>query len=604
MSRHRSKAEQSSLNERLSALNEARELAEGRLPDAALAEVGDVLDRAASRRSLSANHTVVGFFGATGSGKSSLFNAVTGTGAATVAARRPTTAEPLAAVWGSEGSEPLLDWLNVSQRHWMDDDGGPGERGEPGTAGERRAKPAVVQRAPKPARNRRAKPGATGGRPRRPDTNAPGHLILLDLPDFDSTAAEHRQIVEKMAGQVDVLVWVMDPQKYADAAVHYGFLRPLASHGAVTLVVLNQVDRLHGEEVDQVVGSLRGLLAQDGLTGAEVHLVSAVTGTGIDGLRETIQQVTARREAAAQRLAADVERAAGTLSAASADSTAGSTTDSTGPEHPAAGNGTTGTAEAGKRERQQLVDGLAKAARVESVVDAVAGSYRRRARARTGWPVTRWLGRFRPDPLRRLNLGRDDVVPEVNRSSLPEQGAAQRAQADSAVRDYADAVGSGAAEPWRASIRRAAAESREHLPDALDQAVAGTDLRAGKGSWWWPLVGLLQWLGLAAAVVGAGWLGCLAVMGYLQLTVAEPPAVEGFPLPTLLLLGGIVLGILLALIAAVLARLTARRRAKQARRRLLAAVRKVAEVHVMGPVQAEAEALRSFNDALARATAS
>ena len=41
-----------------------------------------------------------------------------------------------------------------------------------------------------------------------------------------------------------MLVWVLDPQKYADAAVHDRYLRPLAGHGEVMLVVLNQVDRL------------------------------------------------------------------------------------------------------------------------------------------------------------------------------------------------------------------------------------------------------------------------------------------------------------------------------------------------------------------------
>ena len=48
---------------------------------------------------------MVGFFGATGSGKSSLFNAVSGEEIATAAVRRPTTSEPLAGIWGAEGSE-------------------------------------------------------------------------------------------------------------------------------------------------------------------------------------------------------------------------------------------------------------------------------------------------------------------------------------------------------------------------------------------------------------------------------------------------------------------------------------------------------------------
>jgi energy-coupling factor transporter ATP-binding protein EcfA2 len=213
VSRHSAAREASRLDSRLQALDDARGLGEGVLPDQALEEVLAVLDRAGSRRSLSADHTVVGFFGATGSGKSSLFNAVSGAEIATAAARRPTTSEPLAGVWGADGSGPLLDWLEVRNRHHA--------AAVDGFADEE-----------------------TG-------------LILLDLPDFDSTREANREVVQRMVGLVDVLVWVLDPQKYADAAVHHGFLAPLASHGAVTLVVLNQVDRLPATDVEPVLESLR-----------------------------------------------------------------------------------------------------------------------------------------------------------------------------------------------------------------------------------------------------------------------------------------------------------------------------------------------------------
>ena len=115
MSRHGAAREISQLDRRLEALDSARELAAGVLPEDALDQVLQVLDRASSRRSLSGEHTVVGFFGATGSGKSSLFNAVSGEEIATAAVRRPTTTEPLAGIWGVNGSDALLDWLEVSQ---------------------------------------------------------------------------------------------------------------------------------------------------------------------------------------------------------------------------------------------------------------------------------------------------------------------------------------------------------------------------------------------------------------------------------------------------------------------------------------------------------
>ena len=78
----------------------------------------------------------------------------------------------------------------------------------------------------------------------------------------------------------------------------------------------------------------------------------------------------------------------------------------------------------------------------------------------------------------------------------------------------------------------------------MDQAIAATDLGAGRGSWWHPVLDVLQWLALLTAVVGAGWLGVLALAGYLQFPLPPAPTVEGFPLPTLLLVGGLALGVI------------------------------------------------------------
>ena len=79
------------LDQRLSALREAVDLGRGRLDEEALQLGEDALARAAGRRALSAEHTVVGFFGATGSGKSSLLNTLLGRQVARAAVQRPTT---------------------------------------------------------------------------------------------------------------------------------------------------------------------------------------------------------------------------------------------------------------------------------------------------------------------------------------------------------------------------------------------------------------------------------------------------------------------------------------------------------------------------------
>jgi GTP-binding protein EngB required for normal cell division len=532
MSRHRVTRGASQLDRRLAALNDARELAEGVLPDAALAEVLHLLERASSRRSLSADHTVVGFFGATGSGKSSLFNAVSGAEIATAAARRPTTSEPLAGVWGADGSEPLLDWLEVRNRHHADPVSGFADEG-------------------------------TG-------------LILLDLPDFDSTRAANREVVERMVGLVDVLVWVLDPQKYADAAVHNDFLKPLAAHGAVTLVVLNQVDRLPERDVEPVRESLKGILARDGLGKVQVLGASALTGKGVDKVRNAIRGVVTQRQALSQRLGADVTRASRQLrDVAGAGEAAGVRPAST----------------------SRLTDELATAANVPLVVDAVAASYRMESARRTGWPATRWLLRFRSDPLRRLNL-RSSSPSRLNRTSLPPAGAPERARTDAAVREFADAASEGAPGPWRAAIRGAAREGREALPDVLDQAIAGTDLMTFRKSWWWGVFDVIQWLALATVVGGLGWLGVLAGLAYFQLPVPEVPRVEGWPLPTLMIAGGVVMGIFLALTGKVIGAGAAGARAAQARQRLRAAVGVAAPGLVVVPVVIEVSRLRSFNAAL------
>ena len=412
-------------------------------------------------------------------------------------------------------------------------------------------------------------------------------LILLDLPDFDSTRAANREIVQRMVGLVDVLVWVLDPQKYADAAVHNDFLAPLSSHGAVTIVVLNQIDRLPEHDVRPVLASLKDILARDGLGNIQVLGASAVLGTGVDKVRAAIRHTAMQRQAMSQRLAADVTDAAARLTEASGMSAGGKT---------AVGGGAASGATAASGAR--LAGELAVAANVPLVVDAVARSYRLEATRRTGWPVTRWLSRFRPDPLRRLNLRREDSKPELNRTSLPPAGAPERARTDAAVREFAEAASAGAPGPWRAAIRGAAREGRDRLPDALDQAIASTDLSAGRKSWWWGVFNTVQWLALVTALAGFAWLGVLAGLGYLQLPVPEVPRVEGWPVPTVMIAGGVLLGVVLAIAARFIVGAAAAARSAVARKRLKTAVAAVAEELVVAPVEREVSRLGKFAAAL------
>ncbi|PQZ92238.1 ABC transporter [Arthrobacter sp. MYb227] len=544
MSRRRSEATISPLEKRLEALKEATELGDGRLSSQASEEAWALLERASTRRTLSSEHTVVGFFGATGSGKSSLFNAVVGENLARTAATRPTTSKPLAAIWNTQGATSLLDWLEVHDRH--------------------------VLTTPL----RLAKKGIFGS-----EKEANG-LILLDLPDFDSTTLENREVAVRLSGQVDVLIWVMDPQKYADAAVHHDFITPLSAHGAVTLVVLNQIDTLREAQREPVLTSLRSILERDGLTDPQLVGVSATTGEGIDDLRGRIAKIVTERGATTRRLAADVVTVAENL-----------------------GQGQTNTAlnMPTQGATNQVTRKLAQAAGIETVVDAVRKTYMLDATKKAGWPLTRWLSKIRPDPLRRLNLKSTDINPQMNRTSLPVAGAAEKAQADSAVREFADQSSTGATDAWKAAIRRSARQDAAALPDKLDQAIANADVGATKGSWWWPIISVIQWVSLVTALTGALWLGALAVVQYLQFSLPPAPQVEGIPVPTLMLVIGILLGIILGILTSFAARAGGAGRARKARKVLLGAVHDVVDASVIQPVSEEVNRHNQFIGALARA---
>jgi hypothetical protein len=354
---------------------------------------------------------------------------------------------------------------------------------------------------------------------------------------------------------------VLDPQKYADAAVHSRYLAPLAGHAGVLVVVLNQVDRLDDASVRACLADLRGLLDREGLAATPVVPTAARTGAGLPELRSELASRVAARRAATDRLAADARAAAGALAAHCA---------------PDAGADRSRDAD----ERDGLTAALADAAGVPAVVGAVERSARRRGTAHTGWPVLRWTSKLRADPLRRLHLGNED-----SRTSLPPAGAVQQAALGAALRRARDAAGQGLPQAWRDELRRTAEVSEDRLADDLDRAVAGTDLGPDRTPLWQRAVGGLQWVLMVVALAGALWLLGLVGLGLLQLDDVVPlPRVEGIPLPTLLLVGGLLAGLLLALVARPLVAMGARRRARQVRRRLLERVGEVADAQVVEPL--------------------
>ncbi len=530
---------------RVTGLETAVTHARGRLDDDLVDAAQEVVERASSRLRLAADHTVIAIAGATGSGKSSTFNALTGIELAAVGVRRPTTSWATACVWGSQGATELLEWLGIPARHQVTRD-------------------SMLDTA-------------------REDRRLDG-TVLLDLPDHDSTEVSHHLEVDRLVKLADLLVWVLDPQKYADAAIHDRYLKPLAGHAEVMMVVLNHIDTVPEDRRDAMLADVRRLLDEDGLAEVPVLAVSAREGIGIDALKTEMTARASSKKATRAKLEADVRGSAEALAAVSG----------------------TGKPSAATKDRAvELEDAFADAAGVPIVVEAVATSTRLRARRATGWPVTAWLARLKPDPLKRLHLdlGKEGrALTRASRTSVPPATQVQRARVDAAVRSVADDVGARLTRPWQDAVRRASVAHLDDISDRLDQTLAGTDLGVARLPWWAGLVRVVQWMLILAATAGAVWLGSLAVLGYLQVRQPSLPSVFGIPVPTLLLIGGVGLGILLALLSRALVSFTARSRARAVDRRLRSGLRSVIADMVTKPIEEELDAYNlvrhGLNDAL------
>ncbi|MFJ2646520.1 GTPase [Streptomyces sp. NPDC087420] len=502
------------LRVRLDALGELVGLSRTRLEGSILAEAGRVLDEASARQRLSSRHTVVAIAGATGSGKSTLFNALAEVPISETGLRRPTTSAPIACTW-SDGAAGLLDRLAIPGRL-----------------------------------RRRPLAGGDG------DEELHG-LVLVDLPDHDSAVTRHRDQVDRVLGLVDAVIWVVDPEKYADAALHERYLRPLAGHAEVTFVVLNQIDRLPGDASHQVLDDLRRLLDEDGMAlgehgepGATVLALSALTGQGVGELRELLGRFVQERNAASRRLSADVDAASVRMrSAYVADG------------HPGLG----------ERSREQFADRLAWAVGAVAAGEAAEREWQRNAGRACGTP---WLRLYRWYE-RKRTPGGEATSSEV----LVEEELTARQRVEQAVRTVAEEASAGLPAPWAHAVREAAVRGAEGLPEALDELAVTVGAPVGRPPRpaWWP-----------AAVLAQASMTLLQIFGALWLTgqivgVLEP----GLLPPVLVMLAGIIGGPFVEWACGAAARGPARRYGQDAERRLREAAAGCGRAKVLDPVSAE-----------------
>ena len=172
-----------------------------------------------------------------------------------------------------------------------------------------------------------------------------------------------------------------------------------------------------------------------------------------------------------------------------------------------------------------------------------------------GWPVTAWFSRLKPDPLKRLHLDLGSAGKELTGASRTSVPAGHR-RAAGARRHR----GARPRRPGRRGDGAAVGHARSARPRSRGCPTSATGstapwppptsapTRSPSGPGW---CGSCSTLLIVAALVGAGWLALLAFGSYARLPEPPTPEVGGFPVPTLLLLGGIGLGLLLALVCRV-----------------------------------------------------
>jgi GTP-binding protein EngB required for normal cell division len=509
-----------------------------------LSEASDLLDRAGQRLMLSSNHTVVSLAGGTGSGKSSLFNQLAGADFSTVGVTRPVTRDAHACVWGVAGSGPLMEWLGVPRRY------------------------------------RYARSSALGY-----GEQSLAGLVLLDLPDHDSVLGHATDLVDNLVGLSDLMIWVLDPQKYADAAVHRRFLVPLAGHSEVIAVVLNQSDLLTASQIEDCVQDLRRLLDSEGLHDAQILVTSAKTGDGIEELRKLLVNTVSARKATVARIAADVDMLVsqfepyGAVEGADSDSP-----DETLP---------TGTT-------RDLVTAFAAAAGVGGIGDALRSARELRALDYVGWPVSWLVERLSSrDPIRKIRLGK--IWADLRGVTAGPAGM-QQAEIDNALTQVADERVPALPKPWSRTVRTAVRSRAEDIPAAVGAEIGAALPADAAVDRWWRTIGVVQGLLLGCVLVGVAWCVALVILGLAG--VGSPGMPKLFTSSWYLLWGaglvvfGLVGGWLTARICTRAVSAAANRETDLLRRDIDERLAGVARELVLAPAELELAELDRFRDEL------
>ena len=462
-------------------------------------EAEAVRTEAGARLGFPADVSVVALVGGTGVGKSSLLNALAGEEVSPASVRRPTTAAPVA--WVPSGAEtdlePLMDWLGVT-----------------------------------PADIRVARPdGAVRGS---------GAVAILDLPDLDSIAPEHRRRVDVALPRVDAVIWVTDPEKYHDAVLHDEMLARWLPRLGRQLVVVNKADRLSAADGERLRRDLERDIERLAPAGGQARggerpsVVLASTrvdgdgpGPGFAAVRDWLVAGAEAKPVIRARLLATIRDAIASLArGAGLDPTVAVTPLLASDVRRAALNGAS--------------DALLRVVDLPALRHQAIGATRARARARGAGPLGgltarlfRWSGRQArvADPAAYLARWRDRGSPGpaagVLRAALAEPlrvappGMRQRIAAGSEAAGLEGALGA-----------------------AVERAIA-TDPGEPPTSRWWTIIGLAQTVATGAIVLSVAWVILWILIRFAADDVVVP-LIGRVPMPFVVLVGSLLAGYLLA----------------------------------------------------------
>jgi hypothetical protein len=496
---------------------------------------------------------VLAFVGGTGVGKSSLLNALAGVTVSRASVRRPTTSAPIAWVPAEERAAlaPLLAWIGVED---VEEHTGAGL----------------------------------------------GPVAILDLPDMDSVAGDHRARVEAILPRVDAVAWVTDPEKYHDAALHDDFLRAWLPRLARQAVLVNKADRLSPEDGQRIRKDLEGdlrALRREGERVVPVLLTAASPPSGdgpssgpdgltsppprLDELRGWLAEGVAAKRIIRGRVAATVVDLGRRLAAeAGIDPHTAPTPIMPLPARSAA--------------IEAATTGVLRALDLGGLERQAEAATRARARARGTGPMGHVTSLIYRLSGRETRVADPDgyLIRWRERGSLAPAVESLRGGLALPIRDASPAV--------RPALARTLepAPLRQGLERAVDRALAGVGSLEAPTSRWWSVIGLLQTVATVALVIAAAWV-VLWVVARPPVSSADLPIVGSVPMPFVVLLVTMLIGYLLARLLGLHAGHVGRRWARGVRDRVAAAVGTEVQERGLAPLDALEDARRRLWTALA-----